>query len=196
MDHQCAKAATWRSHDLRSSGTPRWRFSSSRSSLRARLGRRPERDRLEQARSMPPRAPRGGSARRSRRARWCPTASIAVSPGLRAGSNEAGRKDHREACVHGEGTAPQAVPKSMVREPCLDPGQAVTLGRLLRKAEDLMGMPVEIEWALDDAGFKLLQARPLHIEPIAWSRTRSGFSIRASRAIRRASAGVPAAPWW
>ena len=26
-------------------------------------------------------------------------------------------------------------------------------------------MPVEIEWALDDAGFKLLQARPLHLEP-------------------------------
>ena len=26
-------------------------------------------------------------------------------------------------------------------------------------------MPVEIEWALDDAGFKLLQARPLHVEP-------------------------------
>jgi pyruvate,water dikinase len=27
-----------------------------------------------------------------------------------------------------------------------------------------MGMPVEIEWALDDSGFKLLQARPLHVE--------------------------------
>lgn len=28
-----------------------------------------------------------------------------------------------------------------------------------------MGMPVEIEWALDDAGFKLLQGRPLHLAP-------------------------------
>ena len=28
-----------------------------------------------------------------------------------------------------------------------------------------MGMPVEIEWALDDEGFKLLQARPLHVQP-------------------------------
>jgi pyruvate,water dikinase len=28
-----------------------------------------------------------------------------------------------------------------------------------------MHMPVEIEWALDDAGFKLLQARPLHLQP-------------------------------
>jgi pyruvate,water dikinase len=52
-----------------------------------------------------------------------------------------------------------------VTEPCLDPGQAVSLGRLLRKAEDFLGMPVEIEWALDDAGFKLLQARPLHVAP-------------------------------
>jgi pyruvate,water dikinase len=77
---------------------------------------------------------------------------------------EAGRKDRREACMHGTGTMMQAVPEALVRQPCLDAGQAVTLGRLLRKAEDLIGMPVEIEWALDDAGFKLLQARPLHVE--------------------------------
>ncbi|MPZ37992.1 MAG: hypothetical protein GEU95_07985 [Rhizobiales bacterium] len=77
---------------------------------------------------------------------------------------EAGRKDHRETCGHG-GTAPQKVPADLVREPCLDAGQAVTLGRLLRKAETLMDMPVEIEWALDEAGFKLLQARPLHVQP-------------------------------
>jgi len=30
-----------------------------------------------------------------------------------------------------------------------------------------MGMPVEIEWAMDDKGFKLVQARPLHLEPAA-----------------------------
>jgi pyruvate,water dikinase len=77
---------------------------------------------------------------------------------------EAGRKDRREACMHGTGTTTQAVPEALIRQPCLDAGQAVTLGRLLRKAEDLIGMPVEIEWALDDAGFKLLQARPLHVE--------------------------------
>jgi pyruvate, water dikinase len=78
---------------------------------------------------------------------------------------EAGRKDRRETCLHGVGTMTQAVPDALVRQPCLDAGQAVTLGRLLRKAEDLMGTPVEIEWALDDAGFKLLQARPLHLQP-------------------------------
>ncbi len=83
---------------------------------------------------------------------------------------EAGRKDRRETCMHGMGTTTQAVPEALARQPCLDAGQAVTLGRLLRKAEDTMskifdGMPVEIEWALDDAGFKLLQARPLHLQP-------------------------------
>jgi len=78
---------------------------------------------------------------------------------------EPGRKDRRETCLHGAGTMTQAVPDALVQQPCLDAGQAVTLGRLLRKAEDLMGMPIEIEWALDDAGFKLLQARPLHLQP-------------------------------
>jgi pyruvate, water dikinase len=80
-------------------------------------------------------------------------------------SNVAGRKDHRDTCSHGAGAMPQAVPRDLVEKPCLDAGQAVTLGRLLRKVEKQFGMPVEIEWALDEAGFKLLQARPLHVEP-------------------------------
>ena len=76
---------------------------------------------------------------------------------------EAGRKDHRETCAHGV-SAPELVPKDLVSEPCLSPGQAVTLCRLLRKCEQLAGAPVEIEWAMDDSGFKLLQSRPLHVE--------------------------------
>ena len=108
---------------------------------------------------------------------------------------EAGRKDHRETCGHGAGAMPQAVPSELVGEPCLDAGQAVTLGRLMRKAEAVMGGPVEIEWALDDAGFKLLQARPLESSR-SRCRTRSGSSIPGSTAIPPASAGAPAAPWW
>ena len=76
---------------------------------------------------------------------------------------EAGRKDHRETCAHGV-SAPELVPKDLVSEPCLSPGEAVTLGRLLRKCEQLAGAPVEIEWAMDESGFKLLQSRPLHVE--------------------------------
>jgi pyruvate, water dikinase len=88
-------------------------------------------------------------------------------------SNEAGRKHHRETCGHigvkigrtGAGTSPQAVPAELVRAPCLKAGEATALARLMRKAEAVLGMPVEIEWALDERGFKLLQARPLHMEP-------------------------------
>jgi phosphoenolpyruvate synthase/pyruvate phosphate dikinase len=77
---------------------------------------------------------------------------------------EAGRKSHRDTCEHGE-SAPQLVPADLVNEPCLTPGEAVTLGRLLRKCEQLAGQPVEIEWAMDETGLKLLQSRPLHVEP-------------------------------
>ncbi|MGZ5584961.1 MAG: PEP-utilizing enzyme, partial [Usitatibacter sp.] len=75
--------------------------------------------------------------------------------------NAAGRRFHRFSCAHSARTAPH----TLFSEPCLDTEQAIELGRLLRRTEDVMGMPVEIEWAQDDAGFKLLQARPLHLEP-------------------------------
>jgi pyruvate,water dikinase len=73
-----------------------------------------------------------------------------------------GRKDHQVGCIH-----TQAVPVAMVAEPCLSEEQAIELGGLLRKVADLMGMPVEIEWAMDDRGFQLLQARPLHTQVAA-----------------------------
>jgi pyruvate,water dikinase len=76
---------------------------------------------------------------------------------------QVGRKDHRDTCGHGQ-VAPQAVPKAEQGEPCLTPGQATALGRMLRKCEDLLQTPVEIEWAVDETGFKLLQARPLHVQ--------------------------------
>lgn len=77
----------------------------------------------------------------------------------------AGRKDHQVGCIHHGGETAQLVARSMIAEPCLSEAQAAVLGALLRKVEDLMDMPVEIEWAMDAAGFKLLQARPLHTEP-------------------------------
>lgn len=77
---------------------------------------------------------------------------------------EAGRKEHhRESCVHGHDAADHARSGAGAGKPCLDEAQAAELGRLLRRAEAVMGMPVEIEWALDAAGFKLLQARPLQV---------------------------------
>lgn len=91
-------------------------------------------------------------------------------------TNEAGRKHHRDVCRHdatgrtaadgSTGVAPQRVPRELVDKPCLGAGEAVGLGRMLRKAEAVLGMPIEIEWALDETGFKLLQARPLTVAPV------------------------------
>lgn len=78
---------------------------------------------------------------------------------------ESGRKHHQDACLHGVGATPQQVPEALVNAPCLGAGQATALGRLMRKAETVLQTPVEIEWALDDSGFKLLQARPLRVAP-------------------------------
>lgn len=72
-----------------------------------------------------------------------------------------GRKYHRVGCTH---DGRPLLPRAMFSHPCLSEAQAVELGRMLRKVETVMGLPVEIEWALDDKGFKLLQGRPLHLE--------------------------------
>lgn len=70
-----------------------------------------------------------------------------------------GRKYRAVGCAHGR----KAFSASLFGTPCLGAEQAAELGLLMRKAEDVMGGPVEIEWALDDTGIKLLQARPLHL---------------------------------
>jgi pyruvate,water dikinase len=79
---------------------------------------------------------------------------------------EAGRKDHRDTCGHGAGASAQKIAPGLATKPCLDHGQATTLGRMLLRAEQVVGGPAEIEWAMDGAGFTLLQARPLHVQPI------------------------------
>ena len=68
-----------------------------------------------------------------------------------------GRKYHGVACVHGK----RALSRSLSGTRCLDPEQVAEIGVLMRKSEEVLGGPVEIEWSADDAGIKLLQARPL-----------------------------------
>src|SRR6266851_801017 len=70
-----------------------------------------------------------------------------------------GSKYHAVGCAHGR----RAFSRSLFSAPCLEPEQVAELGLLMRKTEALMGGPVEIEWALDDSGIKLLQARPLQV---------------------------------
>ena len=69
---------------------------------------------------------------------------------------------HAASCAHLRKPAP-ARPRPGA--PCLTAAQAAELGDLVQRAETVMGMPVEVEWAMDDAGFKLLQARPLNLQP-------------------------------
>jgi len=77
----------------------------------------------------------------------------------------AGRKDHQVGCVHRQ-QAPDtaAVASDLITAPSLERAHVDEIGRILRRCESLVGMPVEIEWARDEAGVKLLQARPLHLE--------------------------------
>ena len=71
-----------------------------------------------------------------------------------------GRKTHSVSCVHSN----QQVDRSVAEEPCLDAEQISELADYLVRAEDVVGGAAEIEWALDAAGIKLVQARPLHME--------------------------------
>src|SRR5207244_11530537 len=69
------------------------------------------------------------------------------------------------ACVQRQAPPTEAVSPARAAQPCLDGGRVLEIGRLLRRAEEVSGAPVEIEWALDAEGVKLLQARPLHLQP-------------------------------
>ncbi len=77
----------------------------------------------------------------------------------------AGRKEHSVFCTHHHGETARTVEREQVSERCLDDAQIVELGRMLLASEHVVDGPAEIEWAMDEAGFKLVQARPLHMEP-------------------------------
>ena len=64
-------------------------------------------------------------------------------------------------CVHGA----QASRQPMFAARCLEDEEVLQLGRMMKKAEGVVGVPVEIEWAADDTSFVLLQARPLVMQP-------------------------------
>jgi pyruvate, water dikinase len=75
-----------------------------------------------------------------------------------------GRKDHAISCGHRRAPATEAVSAARAIEPCLTYAGVSQLAGLMRRAEDVLGLPVEIEWAMDDEGFTMLQARPLHLQ--------------------------------
>jgi pyruvate,water dikinase len=77
---------------------------------------------------------------------------------------EPGRKDRLVAASPAAGTRWQAVPRPLSEAPCLSEPEAETLARMVLEAEALLGTAVELEWAKDDRGFAILQARPLPVE--------------------------------
>ncbi len=77
----------------------------------------------------------------------------------------AGAVDHSAHChVHRHGTRQER--RERTRAPCLDAAEAEALARMMRRAEEVLGHAVEIEWAADDAGIRLVQARPLTLGPV------------------------------
>jgi len=75
-----------------------------------------------------------------------------------------GRKSHRVGCeVHGASNL-HSTSEEEVREHCLNEAQVMELSKMLNRAEAVIGMPAEIEWARDESGFKLLQVRPLQVK--------------------------------
>jgi pyruvate,water dikinase len=69
---------------------------------------------------------------------------------------------HSVQCGHRPALAPRN--KRVSSAPCLSVDEVRELVALILEAEALMGMPVEIEWARDEVGFKLLQSRPLRLD--------------------------------
>jgi len=63
------------------------------------------------------------------------------------------------------GVQEQPVPANLRRAPVLDAGQAAELARLGNQIEALYGMPMDIEWALADRKFAIVQARPITALP-------------------------------
>ena len=118
---------------------------------RARLRRRPERDRRgtdagqrDLGARLRDRAGRGGARSHRAQSRQGFLRKI-----------DAGRKDHRDDLrPWRRRPAAGGAERARARSRASTPGRRSTLGRLMRKAEAVIGGPVEIEWALDDAGLQ------------------------------------------
>src|SRR5215211_3118819 len=88
----------------------------------------------------------------------------------------------------GGGTAERPVPEALHRQPVLDDEAVATLSRYGATIEELYETPQDIEWALGDGEFFVVQARPITAlpEPMAdpptnWSvPDPKGFYVRAS----------------
>jgi phosphohistidine swiveling domain-containing protein len=95
-------------------------------------------------------------------------------------ARETADKQVMVARVNG-GTEEQPVPDELRLAPVLGDEQAAGLARLGVQIEELYGMPMDIEWALADGAFTILQARPITalpepepVPPSEWNATFGG----------------------
>jgi len=75
-------------------------------------------------------------------------------------SRETADKEVMTVCVE-DGTGERRVPEARRRRPVLDDEAAAELARYGARIEDHYGAPQDIEWALADGQFFILQARPI-----------------------------------
>jgi phosphohistidine swiveling domain-containing protein len=64
------------------------------------------------------------------------------------------------------GTREEPVPDELRDEPVLSAAEAATLARLGERVENLYGVPMDVEWAVHDGQFVVLQARPITYLPV------------------------------
>lgn len=78
-----------------------------------------------------------------------------------------------------EGTYEEPVPADRRRQAALSPAQADELARIGARIEELDGQPMDIEWALHDGSFFILQARPITALPDVRSTSESSQAAQA-----------------
>jgi pyruvate,water dikinase len=72
------------------------------------------------------------------------------------------RKTERLKFLPDGGTTAEELPEHLRTAPCLTPEQVASLAEYAQRLEDHYGMPLDVEWALDEGErFLILQTRPL-----------------------------------
>jgi phosphohistidine swiveling domain-containing protein len=97
------------------------------------------------------------------------------------------------------GTREEPVPDELRHRAVLDPAQVVALAALGKRIETLYGTPVDVEWAVHDGQFQILQARPITNLPVpqeVWNATLAGDYLWTSGNVSEAVPGVMTPVTW
>src|SRR5829696_8716181 len=82
-----------------------------------------------------------------------------------------------------DGTAERSVPEAQRRKPVLDDEMAAQLVRYGAKIEDHYGAPQDIEWALADGEFAIVQSRPITALPEPMAEPPTDWSVPDPKAM-------------